>query len=131
MILVRISSASAFASASQLCSLHSYNNKTFSIKPSLSLILRILQKLYDTNLVLPLNSILAFLQQQTFFLPNISLLFSTLSLSLEFCMAGESSSSSRELDQTPTWAVSGVCAIIIIISIVLEKILHKLGMVLT
>ncbi|GFZ09472.1 seven transmembrane MLO family protein [Actinidia rufa] len=42
-------------------------------------------------------------------------------------MAGESSSSSRELDQTPTWAVSGVCAIIIIISIVLEKILHKLG----
>ncbi|PSS29977.1 MLO-like protein [Actinidia chinensis var. chinensis] len=44
-------------------------------------------------------------------------------------MAGDSSySSSRELDQTPTWAVSGVCAIIIIISIVLEKILHKLGM---
>ncbi|XP_047316033.1 MLO-like protein 10 [Impatiens glandulifera] len=33
----------------------------------------------------------------------------------------------RELDQTPTWAVAGVCAIIIIISIALEKGLHKLG----
>ncbi|KAL6959799.1 MLO-like protein 10 [Sarracenia purpurea var. burkii] len=33
----------------------------------------------------------------------------------------------RKLDQTPTWAVAGVCAIIIIISIALEKILHKLG----
>ncbi|XP_058180584.1 MLO-like protein 10 isoform X2 [Rhododendron vialii] len=34
----------------------------------------------------------------------------------------------RELDQTPTWAVAGVCLVIIIISIALEKILHKLGM---
>ncbi|KAF7130265.1 hypothetical protein RHSIM_Rhsim10G0192100 [Rhododendron simsii] len=34
---------------------------------------------------------------------------------------------SRVLDQTPTWAVAGVCAIIIIISLLLEKILHKLG----
>ncbi|KAF7130551.1 hypothetical protein RHSIM_Rhsim10G0192400 [Rhododendron simsii] len=34
---------------------------------------------------------------------------------------------SRKLDQTPTWAVAGVCAIIIIISLLLEKILHKLG----
>ncbi|KAH7519808.1 hypothetical protein FEM48_Zijuj08G0076400 [Ziziphus jujuba var. spinosa] len=44
-------------------------------------------------------------------------------------MAAEASSStqSRELDQTPTWAVAGVCAVIIIISIALEKILHKLG----
>jgi hypothetical protein len=35
----------------------------------------------------------------------------------------------RELDKTPTWAVAGVCAVIIIISIVLEKVLHKLGTV--
>ncbi|KAL7192813.1 hypothetical protein ACSBR2_024601 [Camellia fascicularis] len=43
-------------------------------------------------------------------------------------MAGESSSSSeRKLDQTPTWALAGVCAVMIIISIALEKTLHKLG----
>ncbi|KAI3459937.1 hypothetical protein Pfo_016600 [Paulownia fortunei] len=34
---------------------------------------------------------------------------------------------SRELDQTPTWAVSLVCAVIIIVSISLEKTLHKMG----
>ncbi|PIN14672.1 hypothetical protein CDL12_12691 [Handroanthus impetiginosus] len=33
----------------------------------------------------------------------------------------------RELDKTPTWAVSLVCAIIILISIILEKVLHKVG----
>ncbi|KAG5529940.1 hypothetical protein RHGRI_030348 [Rhododendron griersonianum] len=33
----------------------------------------------------------------------------------------------RKFDETPTWAVAGVCAIIIIISLLLEKILHKLG----
>ena len=44
--------------------------------------------------------------------------------------ASESSGSqTRELDQTPTWAVSVVCAVIIIVSIVLEKVLHKLGIV--
>ncbi|KAK6939202.1 Mlo-related protein [Dillenia turbinata] len=32
---------------------------------------------------------------------------------------------SRELDQTPTWAVATVCAVIILISIILEKALHK------
>ncbi|KAK9989979.1 hypothetical protein SO802_024964 [Lithocarpus litseifolius] len=42
-----------------------------------------------------------------------------------------SGSQSRELDKTPTWAVSGVCAVIIIVSIVLEKVLHKLGTWLT
>ncbi|KAK6922490.1 Mlo-related protein [Dillenia turbinata] len=43
-------------------------------------------------------------------------------------MAGsDSAAQSRELDQTPTWAVAVVCAVIIIISIVLEKVLHKLG----
>ncbi|KAK9028921.1 hypothetical protein V6N11_026056 [Hibiscus sabdariffa] len=36
-------------------------------------------------------------------------------------------SSGRELDQTPTWAVAVVCAIIIIISIALEKVLHTVG----
>ncbi|KAM7529483.1 hypothetical protein LguiB_032893 [Lonicera macranthoides] len=45
-------------------------------------------------------------------------------------MAGDTSGTSRELDQTPTWAVAGVCAIIIIISITLEKVLHKFGKVL-
>lgn len=45
-------------------------------------------------------------------------------------MAGDSSdSNSRELDQTPTWAVATVVAVIIIISIVLEKALHKFGQV--
>ncbi|KAL8095074.1 hypothetical protein AgCh_036511 [Apium graveolens] len=33
----------------------------------------------------------------------------------------------RELDRTPTWVVAVVCAVIIIISIALEKILHQLG----
>ncbi|KAL8134138.1 MLO-like protein 10 [Apium graveolens] len=42
-------------------------------------------------------------------------------------MAGYSSGKQRELDQTPTWAVAGFCAAFIIISILLEKILHKLG----
>lgn len=47
-------------------------------------------------------------------------------------MAGDSSSSSstsRELDQTPTWAVAGICAVMIVISIVLEKVLHRVGKV--
>ncbi|GAA0166701.1 hypothetical protein LIER_21797 [Lithospermum erythrorhizon] len=34
---------------------------------------------------------------------------------------------SREFDETATWAVAGVCAVIIIISIALEKVLHKAG----
>ncbi|KAK1297051.1 MLO-like protein 8 [Acorus calamus] len=42
-------------------------------------------------------------------------------------MAGGGGVESRKLDQTPTWAVSGVCAVIIIISIVLEKVLHRVG----
>ncbi|KAJ6990536.1 MLO-like protein 8 [Populus alba x Populus x berolinensis] len=41
--------------------------------------------------------------------------------------ATESSATTRKLDQTPTWAVASVCAVIIIISILLEKILHKVG----
>jgi len=43
--------------------------------------------------------------------------------------ASESSDTTRKLDQTPTWAVAGICAVIIIISILLEKILHKVGTV--
>lgn len=42
-------------------------------------------------------------------------------------MAGGSSPSARELDQTPTWAVGLVCAVIVIISILLEKVLHHIG----
>lgn len=34
---------------------------------------------------------------------------------------------SRELDETPTWAVSLVCAVIIIISLLLEKTIHLVG----
>ncbi|KAJ3672299.1 hypothetical protein LUZ60_007020 [Juncus effusus] len=33
----------------------------------------------------------------------------------------------RELDQTPTWAVASVCAVIILISILMEKGLHHIG----
>ncbi|XP_047316757.1 MLO-like protein 5 [Impatiens glandulifera] len=33
----------------------------------------------------------------------------------------------RQLDQTPTWAVSLVCAVIVVISIGLESILHHVG----
>ncbi|XP_047971836.1 MLO-like protein 10 [Salvia hispanica] len=48
-------------------------------------------------------------------------------------MAGESSygDKERDLQYTATWAVAGVCAVIIIISIVLEKLLHKVGTWLT
>ncbi|KAK3222034.1 hypothetical protein Dsin_009059 [Dipteronia sinensis] len=45
--------------------------------------------------------------------------------------SSEESSSERKLDQTATWAVSGVCAVIIVISIFLEKILHRVGTWLT
>ncbi|KAK1297049.1 MLO-like protein 5 [Acorus calamus] len=42
-------------------------------------------------------------------------------------MAGGGGAESRKLDQTPTWAVSAVCTVIIIISIVLEKVIHRVG----
>ncbi|XP_009359622.2 MLO-like protein 8 [Pyrus x bretschneideri] len=45
--------------------------------------------------------------------------------------AEETTSHARELDRTPTWAVAGVCAVIIIISFALEKVLHKAGTWLT
>lgn len=34
---------------------------------------------------------------------------------------------SRQLDETPTWALASVCAVIIVISIALEKVLHHIG----
>lgn len=56
-----------------------------------------------------------------------------LSVLLQIYMAGGGGKegSSRNLDQTSTWAVAGVCAVIILISIALEKILHKVGTSLT
>lgn len=42
-------------------------------------------------------------------------------------MAGGASPGARELDQTPTWAVALVVAVIIVISIALEKVLHSVG----
>ncbi|KAJ9186307.1 hypothetical protein P3X46_001897 [Hevea brasiliensis] len=42
-------------------------------------------------------------------------------------MAGGEAPGARELDQTPTWAVSAVCAAIVMISIILEKVLHWTG----
>lgn len=35
----------------------------------------------------------------------------------------------RKLHQTPTWAVAGVCAVIILISFILEKGLQRIGTV--
>ncbi|XP_051139467.1 MLO-like protein 8 [Andrographis paniculata] len=48
-------------------------------------------------------------------------------------MAGEAGKggSTRTLEYTPTWAVAGVCAVIILVSIALEKVLHKVGTWLT
>ncbi|XP_020219916.1 MLO-like protein 9 [Cajanus cajan] len=40
-------------------------------------------------------------------------------------MSGGGGGDARQLDLTPTWAVAAVCAIIVIISILLEKIIHK------
>ncbi|KAJ1413350.1 Mlo-related protein, partial [Sesbania bispinosa] len=41
--------------------------------------------------------------------------------------SSESGGSSKDLDQTPTWAVACVCTVFILISITLEKSLHKVG----
>jgi mlo protein len=40
---------------------------------------------------------------------------------------GGGGGNTRELDQTPTWAVASVCGVIVIISILLEKGLHHVG----
>ncbi|XP_073112783.1 MLO-like protein 10 isoform X2 [Elaeis guineensis] len=42
-------------------------------------------------------------------------------------MAGGAGGNSRDLDQTSTWAIAAVCAVIILISLLLEKGLHHLG----
>ncbi|XP_010467520.1 PREDICTED: MLO-like protein 8 [Camelina sativa] len=36
----------------------------------------------------------------------------------------------RQLNQTPTWAVAAVCTFFIVVSVLLEKVLHKVGKVL-
>jgi len=43
--------------------------------------------------------------------------------------SSESSIGSKDLDQTPTWAVACVCTVFILISLTLEKSLHKVGTV--
>lgn len=35
--------------------------------------------------------------------------------------------SQRQLDETPTWAVASVCAVIVLMSILLELVLHRVG----
>lgn len=35
----------------------------------------------------------------------------------------------RQLNQTPTWAVAAVCTFFIVVSVLLEKVLHKVGTV--
>jgi hypothetical protein len=42
---------------------------------------------------------------------------------------GAAGDGTRSLDQTPTWAVAAVCAVIVAFSIILEGILHHLGKV--
>ncbi|KAK9109533.1 hypothetical protein Sjap_017593 [Stephania japonica] len=43
-------------------------------------------------------------------------------------MAGDDGGgAAKELDQTPTWAVATVCAVFIVISIILEKVIHRVG----
>ncbi|KAI4327863.1 hypothetical protein L6164_020275 [Bauhinia variegata] len=55
-------------------------------------------------------------------------LFSGVCFGVLAMAASESgSSTSRELDQTPTWAVAAVCTVFILVSSALEKGLHKLG----
>ncbi|CAK8569203.1 unnamed protein product [Lathyrus sativus] len=44
-------------------------------------------------------------------------------------MAGGGGGDQRQLDVTPTWAVAAVCAVIVIISILLEKLIHKFATV--
>ncbi|XP_010548198.1 PREDICTED: MLO-like protein 8 [Tarenaya hassleriana] len=49
----------------------------------------------------------------------------------ETAVAAEKTSDSgeRELYQTPTWAVAAVCTFFIVVSVLLEKVLHKVGTV--
>ncbi|KAF7829462.1 MLO-like protein 9 [Senna tora] len=42
-------------------------------------------------------------------------------------MAGGATPGARQLDQTPTWAVASVCFIIVLISIILEEVIHKVA----
>lgn len=47
--------------------------------------------------------------------------------SVAMAASSEDSGSSKDLDQTPTWAVGCVCTVFILVSIILEKSLHKIG----
>ncbi|KAF3338208.1 MLO-like protein 8 [Carex littledalei] len=42
-------------------------------------------------------------------------------------MAGSNSGETRELSETPTWAVALICAVMIVISLLLDKGLHHIG----
>lgn len=55
------------------------------------------------------------------------LLSSWLLLGARVAIAASACGEEKPLTQTPTWAVAGVCAVIIIISLLLEKVLHKVG----
>lgn len=44
-------------------------------------------------------------------------------------MGGGGGGDARQLDLTPTWAVAAVCAVIVVISIILEKVIHKFAKV--
>lgn len=57
------------------------------------------------------------------------LLSSWLLLEARVAIAASACGEEKPLTQTPTWAVAGVCAVIIIISLLLEKVLHKVGTV--
>ncbi|KAH0917215.1 hypothetical protein HID58_024875 [Brassica napus] len=45
-------------------------------------------------------------------------------------IAEETKVAERQLNQTPTWAVAGVCTFFIVVSVLLEKLIHKVGTVL-
>ena len=42
-------------------------------------------------------------------------------------MAGSNAGETRELSATPTWAVALICAVMIVVSLLLEKGLHHIG----
>ena len=44
-------------------------------------------------------------------------------------IAEEKKVAERQLNQTPTWAVASVCTFFIVVSVLLEKLIHKVGTV--
>ncbi|ESQ50754.1 hypothetical protein EUTSA_v10022612mg [Eutrema salsugineum] len=49
----------------------------------------------------------------------------------ETVVMAEDEAKDRALNQTPTWAVAAVCTFFIVVSVVLEKLIHKVGTVLS